>query len=126
MGVRKREGLAATQPRLTRATVPPSSSVQKRGGRRNIPEEEMKSCAFASPRNIRRRPTSAKDHISDAARIERSTCNRLQVCPRDSLFKFEFFDNNVSLINKIMKFFLYYFNYSEFNLENSDILYFGA
>ena len=25
-----------------------------------------------------------------------------------------------------MKFFLYYFNYSEFNLENSDILYFGA
>ena len=25
-----------------------------------------------------------------------------------------------------MKFFLYYFNYSEFNLENSDMLYFGA
>ena len=25
-----------------------------------------------------------------------------------------------------MKFFLYYFNYSEFNLENSVILYFGA
>ena len=43
-----------------------------------------------------------------------------------SLFEFEFYDNNVSLINKIMQFFLYYFNYSEFNLENSDILYFGA
>ena len=25
-----------------------------------------------------------------------------------------------------MKFFIYYFNNSEFNLENSDILYFGA
>ena len=25
-----------------------------------------------------------------------------------------------------MNFFLYYFNYSEFNLENLDILYFGA
>ena len=25
-----------------------------------------------------------------------------------------------------MKFFLYYFNYSEYNLENSDILYFDA
>ena len=42
------------------------------------------------------------------------------------MFEFEFYDNNVSLINKIMKFSLYYFNYSEFNLENSDILYFGA
>ena len=48
--------------------------------------------------------------------------------------EFKFYDNNVSLINKIMKFFLYYVNYSavldtstqEFNLENSDILYFGA
>ena len=29
-------------------------------------------------------------------------------------------------MNKIMKFFLYYFNYSEFKHENSDILYFGV
>ena len=28
-----------------------------------------------------------------------------------SLFEFKFYDNNVSLINKIMTFFLYYFNY---------------
>ena len=42
------------------------------------------------------------------------------------MFEFEFYDNNVSLINKIIKFFLYYINYSEFNLENSEILYFGA
>ena len=45
------------------------------------------------------------------------------------MFEFKFYDKNVSLINKIMKFFLYYFNYlavlntwtQEFNLENSDI-----
>ena len=42
------------------------------------------------------------------------------------MFEFEFYDNKVSFINKIMKFFLYYFNYSEFNLENSGILYFGT
>ena len=42
------------------------------------------------------------------------------------LFEVEFYDNNVSLINKIMKYFLYYFNFTEFNFENSDILYFSA
>ena len=44
------------------------------------------------------------------------------------LFQFKFYDNNVNLINKIMKILLYYFNYSvlntqtqEFNLQNPNI-----
>ena len=46
LGVRKREGLAAARSRLMRASVPPPSSVQKRGGRRNVPEEEMQKLRF--------------------------------------------------------------------------------